>query len=51
MIDTFLENSTSLIDSVVGPLNEAKIPFSSTSGVSVSCFTRRFFRRPLPTES
>ncbi|KAG8216059.1 Metallo-dependent phosphatase-like protein [Butyriboletus roseoflavus] len=30
--NTFLENSTSLIDSIVRPLNAAKIPFSSTSG-------------------
>ena len=32
--DTFNENSTSLIDEIVAPLNEAKIPFSSTQGVS-----------------
>lgn len=40
MIDTFRENSTSLIDSVVRPLNAAKIPFSSTSGVSTLYSTR-----------
>lgn len=34
MEDTFRENSTSLIDEIVAPLNEAKIPFSSTHGVS-----------------
>lgn len=33
--DTFRENSTSLIDEIVAPLNEARIPFSSTQGVSV----------------
>jgi hypothetical protein len=32
--DTFRENSTSLIDEIVAPLNEARIPFSSTQGVS-----------------
>ena len=32
--DTFRENSTSLIDEIVAPLNEAQIPFSSTQGVS-----------------
>lgn len=32
-IDTFRENSTTLIDRIVVPLNEAKIPFSSTQGV------------------
>ncbi|CAL1709282.1 unnamed protein product [Somion occarium] len=30
--NTFRENSTSLIDEIVAPLNEAKIPFSSTHG-------------------
>ncbi|KAN0094668.1 Metallo-dependent phosphatase-like protein [Tylopilus felleus] len=30
--DTFRENSTSLIDTIVRPLNAAKVPFSSTSG-------------------
>ncbi|KAG1883432.1 Metallo-dependent phosphatase-like protein [Suillus subluteus] len=30
--DTFRENSTTLIDRIVAPLNEAKIPFSSTYG-------------------
>ncbi|KAH0831191.1 Metallo-dependent phosphatase-like protein [Lanmaoa asiatica] len=30
--NTFRENSTSLIDSIVLPLNAAKVPFSSTSG-------------------
>ncbi|KIM42428.1 hypothetical protein M413DRAFT_18672 [Hebeloma cylindrosporum] len=30
--NTFKENSTSLIDEIVGPLNKAKIPFSSTHG-------------------
>ena len=39
MIDTFRKNSTSLIDSIVRPLNEANVPFSSTSGVSISYFT------------
>ena len=34
--DTFRENSTSLIDEIVAPLNEAQIPFSSTQGVSRS---------------
>ena len=34
--DTFRENSTSLIDEIVAPLNEAQIPFSSTHGVSRS---------------
>jgi len=33
-LDTFRENSTSLIDEIVGPLNKAKVPFSSTHGVS-----------------
>jgi hypothetical protein len=32
--DTFRENSTSLIDEIVAPLNDAQIPFSSTQGVS-----------------
>ena len=32
--DTFRENSTFLIDEIVAPLNEARIPFSSTQGVS-----------------
>jgi len=30
--DTFRENSTSLIDEIMGPLNEARVPFSSTQG-------------------
>jgi hypothetical protein len=30
--DTFLENSTSLIDEIMAPLNEARVPFSSTHG-------------------
>lgn len=30
--DTFRENSTTLIDRIVAPLNEANIPFSSTYG-------------------
>ncbi|KAF9224759.1 Metallo-dependent phosphatase [Gyrodon lividus] len=30
--NTFRENSTSLIDTIVRPLNAAKVPFSSTSG-------------------
>ncbi|KAK7683089.1 hypothetical protein QCA50_013762 [Cerrena zonata] len=30
--NTFRENSTTLIDEIVAPLNEAKIPFSSTHG-------------------
>lgn len=30
--NTFRENSTTLIDRIVAPLNEAKIPFSSTQG-------------------
>ncbi|KAG1722224.1 Metallo-dependent phosphatase-like protein [Suillus paluster] len=30
--NTFRENSTTLIDAIVAPLNEAKIPFSSTYG-------------------
>ncbi|KAG6829501.1 hypothetical protein H0H87_011234 [Tephrocybe sp. NHM501043] len=30
--NTFRENSTTLIDQIVGPLNEAKVPFSSTHG-------------------
>ncbi|KAF8805826.1 Metallo-dependent phosphatase [Phlegmacium glaucopus] len=30
--NTFRENSTSLIDEIVAPLNEARIPFSSTHG-------------------
>ncbi|KAI0077617.1 Metallo-dependent phosphatase [Panus rudis PR-1116 ss-1] len=30
--NTFRENSTSLIDEIVAPLNDAKIPFSSTHG-------------------
>ncbi|KAK7034650.1 hypothetical protein VNI00_012292 [Paramarasmius palmivorus] len=30
--NTFRENSTTLIDEIVGPLNDAKIPFSSTHG-------------------
>ncbi|KAJ8689638.1 hypothetical protein PTI98_012521 [Pleurotus ostreatus] len=30
--NTFRENSTSLIDEIMGPINEAKIPFSSTQG-------------------
>lgn len=34
--DTFKQNSTFLIDKVVVPLNEARIPFSSTQGVSKS---------------
>lgn len=34
-IDTFKENSTTLIDEIVKPLNEARIPFSSTHGVSL----------------
>jgi len=34
-IDTFRENSTTLIDRIVAPLNEAKIPFSSTYGVGL----------------
>lgn len=33
-LDTFRENSTSLIDEIVGPLNKVKVPFSSTHGVS-----------------
>ena len=32
-IDTFRENSTKLIDEIVGPLNKLKLPFSSTHGV------------------
>ena len=32
-LDTFRENSTSLIDEIVAPLNEARIPFSSAYGV------------------
>lgn len=31
--DTFRENATSLIDEIVKPLNEVKVPFSSTHGV------------------
>uniref|UniRef100_A0A0W0G322 Calcineurin-like phosphoesterase domain-containing protein n=1 Tax=Moniliophthora roreri TaxID=221103 RepID=A0A0W0G322_MONRR len=30
--NTFRENSTTLIDEIVGPLNDAKVPFSSTHG-------------------
>ncbi|PPR03658.1 hypothetical protein CVT24_007772 [Panaeolus cyanescens] len=30
--NTFRENSTSLVDKIMGPLNEAKVPFSSTHG-------------------
>ncbi|KAI0646140.1 Metallo-dependent phosphatase [Trametes meyenii] len=30
--NTFRENSTTLIDEIVGPLNQLKIPFSSTHG-------------------
>ncbi|KDR72673.1 hypothetical protein GALMADRAFT_142967 [Galerina marginata CBS 339.88] len=30
--NTFRENSTTLVDEIVGPLNKAKIPFSSTHG-------------------
>ena len=30
---TFLDNSTLYIDQIVGPLNDARIPFSSTHGV------------------
>ncbi|KAF8962278.1 Metallo-dependent phosphatase [Flammula alnicola] len=30
--NTFRENSTSLVDEIVAPLNKAKIPFSSTHG-------------------
>jgi hypothetical protein len=37
-IDTFRENSTTLIDEIVGPLNKFKIPFSSTHGVSPFLF-------------
>lgn len=32
--DTFRENSTSLIDEIVAPLNVVKVPFSSSHGVS-----------------
>lgn len=32
--DTFRENSTTLVDEIVAPLNKLKIPFSSTHGVS-----------------
>ena len=32
--DTFRENSTSLIDEIVAPFNEARVPFSSTQGAS-----------------
>ena len=31
--DTFRENSTLLIDEIVGPINEAGVKFSSTYGV------------------
>ncbi|PPR03650.1 hypothetical protein CVT24_007764 [Panaeolus cyanescens] len=30
--NTFRENSTTIIDIIVGPLNDAKVPFSSTHG-------------------
>jgi DNA repair exonuclease SbcCD nuclease subunit len=30
--DTFRENSTKLIDQIVGPLNQAGVPFSSAHG-------------------
>lgn len=40
MLDTFKENSTTLIDEIVKPLNEAKIPFSSTHGVSLVVYIR-----------
>jgi hypothetical protein len=33
-LDTFRENSTTLIDEIVAPLNAVKVPFSSTHGVS-----------------
>ena len=32
-LDTFRENSTAYIDEIVKPLNEAKVPFSSSHGV------------------
>ncbi|RXW13709.1 hypothetical protein EST38_g12145 [Candolleomyces aberdarensis] len=31
--NTFKENATTLIDQIVGPLNNAKVPFSTTHGV------------------
>ncbi|KAF8157071.1 Metallo-dependent phosphatase-like protein [Crassisporium funariophilum] len=30
--NTFKENATSLVDEIMGPINEAKVPFSSTHG-------------------
>jgi len=35
ILDTFRENSTSLINEIMAPLNEARVPFSSTYGVSI----------------
>ncbi|KAG6906472.1 hypothetical protein DXG01_013799 [Tephrocybe rancida] len=34
--NTFRENSTTLIDEIVGPLNAAKVPFSSSHGVRLN---------------
>lgn len=34
-LDTFRENSTTLIDEIVAPLNKFKIPFSSSHGVRI----------------
>ena len=36
-VDTLKENATSFIDRIIGPLTEAKIPFSTTQGVLGSC--------------
>jgi hypothetical protein len=38
MLDTFRENSTTLIDEIVKPLNEARIPFSSAHGVCLKLY-------------